>query len=104
MTKRRYLIRAENAKNLTGSEQEQFVDEVYNIVDGTGVRGTFVVSGGWDWLDWEGEASQVDAVVQQFSNLEAVSSVEVESTEESEDWTISDGWYGHGDEEAHREC
>jgi hypothetical protein len=104
MSKRRYLIRSENASQLSGSEQEQFVDDVYSIVDGEDVRGTFIVSGGWNWLDWEADASTAERVVDEFKNLDDVGAVELEQYEDAQNWTLDDGWYGHGDNDAHRQC
>ncbi|GEM_PF-4814556 len=102
MPKRRYLIRSENASQLSGSEQEQFVDDVYSILDGGEIRGVFVANGGWSWLDVEGDRAEVEDIVQQFKELDDVGAVEFEKTDDSSDWTITDSWHGHGDNDAHR--
>jgi hypothetical protein len=102
MSKRRYLIRSENASQLSGSEQEQFVDDVYSILDGEDIRGVFVTVDDWNWLDVEGERAEVESVVQQFKELEDVGTVEFEKTDDSSDWTVTDSWHGHGDDDAQR--
>lgn len=102
MTKRRYLIRCENASELSGSEQEQLVDDVYSILDGEDIRGVFVAEGNWNWLDVEGEQAEVDNVVQEFKRLDDVGAVEFEKTDDYSEWTMSDSWHGHGDNDAHR--
>lgn len=102
MSKRRYLIRSENASQLSGSEQEQFVDDVYSILDGEDIRGVFVTEGSWNWLDVEGEIAEVENVIEQFKELDDVGAVEFEKTDNSSRWTMTDSWHGHGDNDAHR--
>lgn len=104
MSKQRYLIRCENSETLDEAQQDELVNSVYDIVDGAGIRGTFTVTGGWSWLDIEGESTQVQSVVDAIQDLDEIGEKADEITDESSDWTMDEGWYGHGDGDAYKEC
>ena len=94
MSKKRIAVRAQLDGTLSNEEQQQFVDDYYHKIDGTGIRGYFICGPKTGWIEWEGDSGPVEEKVDEFE-----ADGRVASSDRTEDTSIAsvgpDEWMGH---------
>ena len=100
MAYRRMVVRCENSNNLNGTQQKDFADDVKSRLEGSDLRGYFVVSGGNNWLEWEGDATTVQQKVNQHLSDSRVTSYDIVEDTEVNSLNLSK-WRAHTEPDIH---
>lgn len=62
----RVVCRFKHDGNLSDDEQQALVDRRIEDIESlnNSVGGVMVTNNGWDWVEWEGEAADIDSLIQ----------------------------------------
>jgi len=102
MAYRRIVVRCFHDRDLSGSEQKAFADDVQSRLDGTDINGYFLTSAGTDWLEWEGDAETVSEKYRQHVDDRRIQAHEVVEDTEVNDLN-TDEWRAHTQPDIHCE-
>ena len=96
MAYRRVALRCINKSDLSGSDQEDFADDVQSRVENASgeLGGYFTCCGGQNWIEIEGDESGVDSVIQKHKDDDRVEATMVlEDSNPSQ--VLTDKWRAH---------
>jgi hypothetical protein len=96
----RVAYRFEHAEDLSPSEQESLAEDMAEAINSreNGIGGYFVVTGGWDWVELEGEENEVEFVLNEHENHVKVTNPDLynQVSVTSRDY---DDWVAHTDDD-----